>query len=119
MRVTSYMVVGWVTTSTRLNSRRNRSIMISRWSIPKKPQRNPLPITPDDSSSYDRDESESRNFSSDCLSIKRSSCDSGYTLAHITGVGLEYPCKGDAEFLIDVIVSPTDAIPGFLIPVTM
>src|SRR3989338_11423052 len=86
--------------------------------MPKKPHRNPLPMTPEDSSSYDKEESERRNRSSDWRSRGKSSCDSGYTLAQMTGVGDRYPARAGAGARALVTVSPTDATPGFLIPVT-
>src|SRR3989344_4024423 len=86
--------------------------------MPKKPQRNPFPMTPDDSSSYESEEPERRRRSSDCRRSGRSSCDSGYTLAQITGVGERYPSSAGAADRALVTVSPTDATPGFLIPVT-
>src|SRR3989344_8751447 len=71
--LTTYEMVGVVTTSTRLNSRFKRSMTISRWRRPRNPQRKPRPSTPEDSSSNESEESESRSRSSDWRKRGRSS----------------------------------------------
>ena len=74
---------------------------------------------PEDSSSYEIDESDRRSLFRACFNTSKSSWLSGNMDAHTTGLGLSYPdSAGDGSFFF-VIVSHTVATPGFLIPVTM
>ena len=64
-------------TRLRLNSLFNLSVIISKCNRPSKPHLNPLPNDPDDSSSYESDESDNFNLSSACRKIVKSSWLSG------------------------------------------
>src|SRR3989344_7695176 len=87
--------------------------------MPRNPQRNPRPSEPEDSSSKEKDESESFNLPSESLSRAKSSASSGKTLAQTTGIGCIYPGSGAEGLPALVTVSPTEAMPGFLMPVTI
>src|SRR3990167_5715802 len=83
--VTSYAIDGLVVTTESENSRRKRSVTISRCNMPKKPQAKLLPKAVEDSGS-------NRNAASfNCKRLRASrnvskSCSvSGYKLAHTTG----------------------------------
>ena len=66
-------------------SRSSRSWMISMWSSPRKPQRNPNPSASDDSGSQVSDPSFSRKRSRASRSIGYSSLSTGYSPAKTIG----------------------------------
>ena len=74
--------------------------MISMCNIPKNPQRNPLPSVPEDSSSYENDESDNRNRPNACFKFGKSSWLSGYTDAQTTGRGFIYPGNTAPGFFV-------------------
>src|SRR3989344_9579675 len=104
-------MVGVVTTSASENSRRRRSAIISRWSIPKKPQRKPRPSVPEDSSSNENAASERRRRPKAERNFGKSSWLSGYIDAHTTGFGSEYPAKAPVREPAFRTESPTRAKP--------
>jgi hypothetical protein len=112
-------VVGIVTTRSSANSRRNRSMTISKWSIPKNRSEILCPlrrtILPH------RKAMNQKGANAQAIAEERQIVlafwiDRGPNDGRGRAVARQ---PGSRILRSDVIVSPTDAMPGFLIPVTM
>src|SRR3990167_5461615 len=85
--VTSYAIDGLVVTTESENSRRRRSVTISRCNIPKKPHAKLLPNTVEDSGSNRNAASFNANRLNASRNASKSCSFSGYKFAQTTDCG--------------------------------
>ena len=102
------------------NSLSSLSVIISRWSNPKKPHLKPNPKADEDSGSNEKLASFNCNFANPSLSFWYSELSTGYNPQNTTGLlGLKPGKAFNFVFVASHIVSPTFVSDKILIPVVI